>query len=147
MEQLNLKGHVVLVDAQKTKELYAPLPLVSDKAHCGCEDCRYYTEAIMRTSAAIQQFLQQFGIDPRREGEIWMAAEYDDGTRLYIVDYRSVGKIQDADRLNGWIEIDEAKFSLTNYPILPIFSTLIPSIIVLQAEIMIRPEKNKALEE
>ncbi|MGE7023842.1 hypothetical protein [Solibacillus cecembensis] len=64
----------------------------------------------------IQRFFQQFGIDPRKDGEVWKAAEYYDGTRLYIVDYRFVGNIQDADQL-AWIEIDDAKFSLTNYPI------------------------------
>jgi len=30
-----------------------------------------------------------------------MVAHYDDGTRLYIVDYRFVGKIQEVDQLNG----------------------------------------------
>lgn len=81
MEQLNFNGQVVLVDAHKTKELYKPLPLVLEQNHYGCGDCRQYAEAIMRTSASIQQFFQQFGNDPRKEGEIWMAAKYDDGTR------------------------------------------------------------------
>ena len=139
MKQLNLKGQLVLVDVEKTQELYKPLPYVADIAHCGCTDCCYYTDAIMHTSPAIQQFFHQFGIDPLKEGEIWMAAHYDDGTRLYIVDYRFVGKIQEADQLNDWIELDEAKFMLTNYPLLPIFQSLIPSMVVLHGEFIIRP--------
>lgn len=144
MKKLNLKGHLVLVDAQKTKELYESLPLVSDKEHCGCDDCSFYAAVIIHISPAIQQFFQQFGVDPRKEGEIWKAAEYDDGTRLYIVDYRFIGKIEDADQL-GLIEIDEAKFGLTNYPgsLSPKF---VAPIIQLSGDILIRPEMTKALE-
>ncbi|MEG0385582.1 hypothetical protein [Solibacillus cecembensis] len=39
-------GHLVNVDIEKTKELYKPFPLISDKEHCGCVDCCYYAEAI-----------------------------------------------------------------------------------------------------
>ena len=71
MEQFNINGHIVKVDVQKTKELYEPLPLISDKAHCGCEDCSYYTKTIVHTSlrfnvfsnslALIQEKKQKFG--------------------------------------------------------------------------------------
>lgn len=138
MEQLNIEGYNVRVDVQRTKELYEPLPLVSEEAHCGCMDCCYYVEAVTRTSSAILEFFQQFGVDPRKEASVWKAAEFDDGAYLYIVDYRFVGKIEDAEQL-GWIEIDNAKFSLTNYPILPapnILKSVIPPIIELQVEIM-----------
>lgn len=144
MEQLNITGHIVTIDAEKTKELYDRLPLVSSKEHCGCIDCCYYVEAIAHMTSAIQHFFEQFGIDPRKEGAIWKAAEYDDGTCLYIVDYRFVGHIHGAEQF-GWIEIDDAKFSLTNYPALPlpkIVQALIPPMIELQAEIIIRPHFN-----
>ncbi|MGE7914683.1 hypothetical protein [Lysinibacillus xylanilyticus] len=56
MEKFKFIGHVVMVDAEKTKELYESLPLVSDKEHCGCDDCSFYAEAIVHTSPAIQVF-------------------------------------------------------------------------------------------
>ncbi|MEK4426013.1 hypothetical protein [Solibacillus sp. FSL K6-1523] len=115
MEQFTIMKHLVTIDAEKTKELYDSLPLVSEKEHCGCDNCCYYAEAIIEMPLQIQQFFQKFGIDPRKKGEIWKAAEYDAGTCLYIVNYRCIGNIQGANQL-GWIEIDDAKFSLTNYP-------------------------------
>lgn len=136
MEKFKLLGHSVLVDVEKTKELYESLPLVSDKEHCGCDDCNFYAEVIVHTSRAIQQFFQQFGVDPRKGKEIWKAAEYDDGNRLYIVDYYFVGKIEDADQIY-WIKIEEAKFGLTNYPD-SVSSKFVAPIIRLDGEILIR---------
>ncbi|WP_155590793.1 hypothetical protein [Lysinibacillus cavernae] len=113
MRTIQLLGYKVIVHIEQTKELYAPLPLISDKEHCGCEDCSYYVKGIVHTSPAIQQFFQQFGIDPRKQGEIWKAADYSDGTRLYIVEYYFVGKVEDTEQI-GWIEMENAKFALTN---------------------------------
>lgn len=129
-EQLTIKGYNVKVDVERTKELYEPLPLVSEEAHCGCVDCCFYVNAIRHSSPAIQHFFQRLGIDPRKEGNIWKAGELDNGTYLYIVDYRLIGEIEGAVQL-GWIEIDEAKFSLTNSPVLP------SPMLELQVEIMI----------
>jgi len=113
MEQFNINGHIVKVDVQKTKELYEPLPLISDKAHCGCEDCSYYTKTIVHTSLAIQRFFEQFGIDPRKEAEVWRASENKDGTYYYVADYHFIGEIQGIKELD-WIDIEEASFGLTN---------------------------------
>lgn len=139
-KSLHINGYAVQVDIQKTRELYEPLPLVLDEAHCGCEDCRYYAEAIERTSPAIRQVFHQFGIDPRKEGEIWKAAEFDDGIRLYIVDYRFVGEMEGTWQLDDWMEIDEAKFALAYHPVLPIFQSCVPAMLELHAELLIRPE-------
>lgn len=103
---------------------------------------------IMNTSPAILKFFQKFGIDPRKEANVWKACEYDDSTFFYIVDYHMIGEIEDIDQV-GWLKIDEAKFSLTDYPVLPspmLLKTVIPPMIELQVEIMIRPEMNKANE-
>jgi hypothetical protein len=113
MEQFNINGHIVKVDVQKTKELYEPLPLISDKAHCGCEDCSYYTKKIFHTSLAIQRFFEQFGIDPRKEAEVWRASENKDGTYYYVADYHFIGEIQGIKELD-WIDVEEASFGLTN---------------------------------
>lgn len=141
MEKFEFMGHSVMVDAEKTKELYESLPLVSDEEHCGCDDCSFYAEAIVHTSPAIQQFFQQFGVDPRKGKEIWKAAEYNDGTRLYIIDYHFIGNIEGADQLYC-IEIDEAKFGLTNYPG-SLSSKFVAPIIQLDGEILIHPNIKK----
>lgn len=78
MERFNLNGHLVKVDVQMTKKLYEPFPLVSDESKCKCDDCRYYAQAIMHTSPAILKFFQKFGIDPRKEANVWRACEYDE---------------------------------------------------------------------
>src|SRR4051794_32161136 len=113
MELFNIHGQIFKVDVQKTKALYEPLPLISDKAHCGCKDCSYYAKAIVHTSPAVQRFFEQFGIDPRKEAEVWRACENDDGTYYYIADYHCIGEIQDVAELD-WIDIEEASFGLTN---------------------------------
>ena len=136
MEQLNINGHIVKVDVQKTKALYEPLPLISDKAHCGCEDCNYYTKAIVHASPAIQRFFEQFGIDPRKEAEVWKASENKDGSYYYVADYHFIGGIQGNKELD-WIDVEEASFGLANHikklpsPMIPeTFTTPIIELIV-----------------
>ncbi len=114
VEKLLLHGHVIEVDKTKTKELYKELPLISDKAHCGCPECTYYEKAIVQTTPAIYQFFEQFGIDARKEAEVWKAAENDDGTYYYVADYHFIGQIKGIDELD-WIDLDGASFGLTNY--------------------------------
>ncbi|MCM3359673.1 hypothetical protein [Psychrobacillus sp. MER TA 171] len=112
-EQFNINGNIVNVDVQKTKALYEKLPLISDKEHCGCPECVYYTKVIVHTSPAIQLFFEQFGIDPRKEAEVWRACENDNGTYYYIADYHFIGEIQGVPELD-WIDVEEASFGLTN---------------------------------
>ncbi|MEV9639564.1 hypothetical protein ABZ756_02550 [Mammaliicoccus sciuri] len=114
MEHLKINGYIVKVDKRKTKELYKELPLVSEKAHCGCPECSYYARAIMQTTPDIKQFFDQLGIDPRKEAEVWRAAKNEDGTYYYVADYHFMGEIQDVSELD-WIEIDGAFFGLTNF--------------------------------
>ena len=136
MEQFILNGQIVYADVQKTKELYKELPLVSEKEHCGCSDCTYYAKAIVHTTPAIQQFFKQFGIDPRKEAEVWRACENDDGTYYYVADYHFIGEIPHVRELD-WIDIEGVSFGLTNYtgslpsPVIPeTFTTPIIEMIV-----------------
>ncbi|MBO0587865.1 hypothetical protein [Sporosarcina sp. E16_8] len=136
MRQFNINGNIIKVEVQKTKELYEPLPLISDKAHCGCEDCSYYTKAIVHTSPAIQRFFEQFGIDPRKEAEVWRASENKDGTYYYVADYHFIGEIQGIKELD-WVVVEEASFGMTNHtgnlpsPMIPeTFTTPIIELIV-----------------
>lgn len=141
MEQFNINGQIVKVDVQKTKVLYKELPLISDKGHCGCPECVYYTKAITHTSPTIQQFFQQFGIDPRKEAEVWRACENNDGTYYYVADYHFIGEIQDLDELE-WIDVDGASFGLANRteglpsPMIP--ETFTPPIIEMIVKINLR---------
>jgi hypothetical protein len=143
MEQFNIIGQVVKVDVQKTKALYEELPLISDKEHCGCPECVYYTKAIVHISPAIQQFFEQFGIDPRKEAEVWRACENDDGTYFYTADYHFIGEIQDGQILD-WIDVEEASFGLTNRtgslpsPMIP--ETFTPPIIEMAVKINLRSD-------
>ena len=89
---------------------------------------------------AIPQFFHQSGIDPRKEGGIWKVAEFDDRSRLSIVDYRFAGEMEGTRQLVEWMEIDEAKFSLAYHPVLPIFQSCVPAMPELHAELLIRPE-------
>lgn len=114
MEKFNINGQIVKVNVQKTKGLYDELPIISDKVHCGCSDCVYYTKAITHISPTIQQFFQKFGVDPRKEAEVWRAFENNNGTYYYVADYHFIGEIQDVDELE-WIDVDGASFGLTNY--------------------------------
>lgn len=113
LEKLIFNGYIVEVDKNKTKKLYRELPLISDKAHCGCPECMYFEKAIVQTTPAIQQFFGQFGIDARKEAEVWRAAENEDGTYYYVADYHFIGEIHGADQLD-WIDLDGASFGLTN---------------------------------
>lgn len=144
MESFNINGHIVKVDVQKTIALYERLPLVSDKAHCGCEDCRYYTQAIVHASQAIQHFFAQFGIDPRKEAEVWRASKNEDGTYYYVADYHFIGEIQGIEELD-WIDVEGASFGLTNHtgnlpsPMIP--EAFTPPIIELIVKINLRIEQ------
>lgn len=124
MIELNMNGYVIKADKKKTKQLYEELPLISDHAHCGCSDCTFYEKAIVQKSPSIRLFFEQFGIDPRKEAEVWRACDNDDGTYYYVADYHFIGEIQGVHQLE-WIDIDGASLGLTNYTgVLP--SPMIP---------------------
>lgn len=137
MKPIYIHKQMVKADVEKTKALYEELPLISDKAHCGCSDCIYYKDAIIKTSTNIQKFFSQFGIDPRKEAEVWRVCRNDDGTYYYVADYHFIGEIVDAEQLE-WVEIEGASFGLTNYRgNLP--STMIPETFTLPiVEMMVK---------
>lgn len=114
MEEIVLINHVVKVDREKNINLYKALPKVSEKSHCGCEDCQNYANHIVQASSEVLAFFKQFGVDPTKEAEVWKAASNLNGYDIYTADYYFVGEIQDTNELD-WIQIAEASFGLTNY--------------------------------
>jgi len=87
MEEIKINDYVVKVDKEKTLELYITLQKVSEKAHCGCEDCQLYAKQIQLTSPEILNFFKQFGVDPTKEAEVWRAIPNKDGYDTYSADY------------------------------------------------------------
>ncbi|MFE8698759.1 DUF3986 family protein [Cytobacillus sp. FJAT-53684] len=113
MEHIQLLGHTVLIDKELTKILYKELPLLSDKKHCGCPDCSNYVKACGALDEQVKDFFEQFGVDPRKEGEIWHVYENEDGVHYYDGFYHFVGEIVGT-RMLDWIEVGNFKFGLTN---------------------------------
>lgn len=113
MEQKQLLGHTVLIDKERTKSLYKELPLLSDKEHCGCLDCSNYVKACEALDEQVKGFFDQFGVDPRKEGEIWHVYENEDGVHHYDGFYHFIGEIVGIDKLD-WIEVGKFTFGLTN---------------------------------
>ena len=106
-------GHTILVDKELTQTLYKELPLLSDKEHCGCSDCSNYVKACETLDEQVRNFFEQFGVDPRKEGEIWYVYENDDGVHHYDGFYHFVGEVVGICELD-WIEVGNFKFGLTN---------------------------------
>lgn len=114
MEEITLNDFIVKLDKDKTLELYKALPKVSDKAHCGCEDCQLFAKQIQHASPEVLKFFKQFGVDPTKEAEVWRAMPNKDGFDTYTADYHFIGVIQGTDELD-WIQIGEASFGLANH--------------------------------
>lgn len=114
MKEIQLHGYTVLVDKELTQALYNELPLLSDREHCGCSDCSNYVRACESLDEQVRGFFDQFGVDPRKEGEIWHVYENDDGVHYYDGFYHFIGKIVGIDQLD-WIEVGNFKFGLANF--------------------------------
>lgn len=114
MEEITLNNYIVKIDKERTINLYKDLPKVSEKEHCGCEDCQLYVKQVQFLSQEVLNFFQQFGVDPSKEAEVWRAIPNEDGLDTYTADYHFIGTIQGIEELD-WIQIGEASFGLTNY--------------------------------
>lgn len=113
------------IDKKKTIELFKNLPKVSEKAHCGCEDCQLFTKQIQHASPQVLNFFKQLGVDPTKEAEVWRAIPNEDGFDTYSADYHFIGAIQGTDDLD-WIQVEETSFGFANY-ISDLPSPMIPS--------------------
>lgn len=113
MEEVILNDCIVKIDKEKTIELFKDLPKVSEKAHCGCEDCQLFAKQILYASPQGLDFFKQLEVDPTKEAEVWRAIPNKDGFDTYSADYRFIGAIQGTDDLD-WIQVGEVSFGLAN---------------------------------
>jgi hypothetical protein len=107
---------VVDVDVERTRAFYSreDVPTTSEK--CSCAGCQNYDRAIVEAPAAVLDFLESLGIDPRKPAEVYdvMGGLDEDGRVWYNGFYHVCGT-----RLEGedaWVDtakdmkhLDESK--------------------------------------
>ena len=68
----NFNDYVLDVDVEKTREFYNSDDCPVTSLGCVCDGCRNYDKAIMTASASVLDFLREFGIDPKKPGEVFI---------------------------------------------------------------------------
>ena len=63
--------YTVDVDVEKTRAYYTSNFSFTTSEVCSCERCQRFPNAIMSCSAAVVDFLNSLGIDPRKPGEVF----------------------------------------------------------------------------
>ncbi len=83
MTRLKLGDQEIAHDRELTAAAYRDIS-VAGPEKCGCAGCRNFIA--QRESAYPQQFLSlldQLGIDPKKEGEVYESGPFPDGTHVY----------------------------------------------------------------
>ena len=105
-------GWILEVDRESTAELYQKIPLISE---CTCGYCLNFVTAYVHFPQAVKDFFEQFGIDPRREGEVYHLGDEKEGTFLYGGFFHFVGRLngtgQDLEIVPGF----EVSFNTKNH--------------------------------
>ncbi len=79
LRKIEIGGWILEVDRELTASTYLNLTLISEE--CPCTYCLNFVTAYAHFPPAIKEFFDQFGIDPRKEGEVY---EYhNDGESIY----------------------------------------------------------------
>lgn len=92
--RIEVGGWLLEVDKERTAATYRDLSLISEE--CPCSYCLNYVSAYPHFPPAIKDFFEQFGIDPRKEGEVYQLYQYQDGSEpmyVYAGFYHFVGCI------------------------------------------------------
>lgn len=86
---IEIGGWLLQVDKEQTADTYQKLPEIE----CSCTYCLNYVTAYEYFPPAIKAFFEQFGIDPRKEAEVYKFQ--DDGYPIYDYYgfYHFVGRI------------------------------------------------------
>lgn len=85
---------ILEVDKERTAELYQTMPLLSEE--CGCAYCLNFVRAYPHFPLAVKEFFELFGIDPRREGEVYQLDDQENPVH-YAGFFHFVGRIIEAD--------------------------------------------------
>ncbi|MBM7840807.1 hypothetical protein JOC54_004100 [Alkalihalobacillus xiaoxiensis] len=89
MNRVKIGSWLLDIDVEKTATYYRQTKMIA----CTCEDCQHYVAQCPQFSNERTAFFHSLGIDPRKEGEVFIVMENDDGTDLYSCFYHIVGTI------------------------------------------------------
>lgn len=70
---------------QRNEQLFATKFSVGSHEHCGCEDCAFYANNIIKNTELVT-FLHAMGVDARKADEAW-CYNTEDGYKYYLVDF------------------------------------------------------------
>ena len=100
MTELQIGDQTIRYDREATAAIYATSQH-GDAEECGCPECQNF--ARQRSSAYPETFLallEQLGIDPQKEGEVFYGCPVDDGCHMYGGWFFLVGELIEAGETN-----------------------------------------------
>ena len=100
MTELQIGDQTIRYDREATAAIYATIQH-GDAEECGCPECQNF--ARQRSSAYPETFLallEQLGIDPQKEGEVFYGCPVDDGCHMYGGWFFLVGELIEAGETN-----------------------------------------------
>ena len=100
------------VDVDRTRAFYSRDDVKTTSEQCICAGCQNFDKAILKTPAAVTDFLESLGIDPRKPAEVFdvMGGLDENGQVLYNGFYHIC-----ATRLEGedaWVRTSESSMHL-----------------------------------
>ena len=96
--------YVLDIDVDRTRAFYARDDVKTTSEQCTCAGCQNFDQAILKTPAAVTDFLESLGIDPRKPAEAFdvMGGLDENGQVLYNGFYHICGvRLQGED---AWVE-------------------------------------------
>ena len=93
------------VDVERTRAFYARGDVKTTSQQCTCAGCQNFDKAILEMPAAVTDFLESLGLDPRKPAEAFdvMGGLAEDGKVLYHGFYHLCGvRLQGED---AWVKI------------------------------------------
>src|SRR5262245_32030902 len=98
MERLELHGWKILYDRAATQAAYAKVP-IGGADSCGCDPCRNWVQSRDRLlPPELRALLDQLGIAPDRDAEVYHCARLESGLHSYGGWYHFVGQVLEGDR-------------------------------------------------
>ena len=97
-------NYTIDVDVERTRAFYARGDVKTTSEQCTCAGCQNYDKAILKMPAAVTDFLESLGLDPRKPAEAFdvMGGLAEDGKVLYNGFYHLCGvRLQGED---AWVK-------------------------------------------